>query len=479
MKKFTNLLIVCTLLALGAAKAPAQTPQRNQPAATTSQGALHALQSEYKVPYKVWTAEDIKADLDRLFGFVDAGSPAAFVDRQTGARITDLTKITPNSVLERGRFGLTGYEWGVTYSGMLRVAQVTGDAKYANYVYDRFRLLGGAFPALKKIYDETGQTTVRQMINPRALDDSGSMCAAMIKAVMQNPELATLLAPVIDNYFNWVMYREHRLADGTLARNRPQRNSVWLDDMYMGIPAMAYRGRLSQIQGGNLTQECYDAAATQVGLFRNHMWVPEQNLFRHGWVEAMSYHPSFFWGRANGWAILTLCDVLDALPEDHKDYPMILALVRSHLEGLARLQSGDGFWHQLLDRNDSYLETSATAIFTYCFAHAINKGWIDTQAFAPVAQLGWAAVTTKINAEGAVEDVCVGTGMGFDPAYYYYRLVSVNAAHGYGPVLLAGAEMIELVNTTFPRINDTAIQYYLTDPGKTGGIFSIDDSFVE
>ena len=34
--------------------------------------------------------------------------------------------------------------------------------------------------------------------------------------------------------------------------------------------------------------------------------------------------------------------------------------------------------------------------------------------------------------------------MGFDPMFYAYRPASVLAAHGYGPVLLAGAEMIKL-----------------------------------
>ena len=59
-----------------------------------------------------------------------------------------------------------------------------------------------------------------------------------------------------------------------------------------------------------------------------------------------------------------------------------------------------------------------------------------------MVQLAWNAVATKVNAQGQVEGTCVGTGMGFDPAFYYYRPTSVLAAHGYGPVLLAGAEMI-------------------------------------
>ena len=80
-----------------------------------------------------------------------------------------------------------------------------------------------------------------------------------------------------------------------------------------------------------------------------------------------------------------------------------------------------------------------------------------------------------INKQGEVENVGVGTGMGFDPAYYYYRPVSVKAAHGYGPVIWAGTEMIKLLNTYFPRMNDSAIHYYKTDPkNENMPIFTLD-----
>ena len=100
------------------------------------------------------------------------------------------------------------------------------------------------------------------------------------------------------------------------------------------------------------------------------------------------------------------------------------------------------FIQQLLDRTDSYLETSATAMFTFAIARGVNRGWLDHMAYGAMLSLGWNAVTQKVNAQGQVEGTCVGTGMGFDPAFYYYRPTSVFAAHGYGPVLLAGAEMI-------------------------------------
>ena len=204
------------------------------------------------------------------------------------------------------------------------------------------------------------------------------------------------------------------------------------------------------------------------------MFIPEKGLYRHGWVESSTDHPAFCWARANGWALLTACELLDVLPEDYPHRPKVMDYFRAHVRGVTALQSGEGLWHQLLDRNDSYLETSATAIYVYCLAHAINKGWIDAIAYGPVAQLGWHAVAGKINEEGQVEGTCVGTGMAFDPAFYYYRPVNVYAAHGYGPVLWAGAEMIRLLNTQHPQMNDSAVQYYQEKQKTTAPIFAVD-----
>ena len=111
------------------------------------------------------------------------------------------------------------------------------------------------------------------------------------------------------------------------------------------------------------------------------MFIPEKGLYRHGWVESSTDHPAFCWARANGWAMLTACELLDVLPEDYPQRAKVMDYFRAHVRGVTALQSGEGLWHQLLDRNDSYLETSATAIYVYCLAHAINKGWIDAIAY--------------------------------------------------------------------------------------------------
>lgn len=75
----------------------------------------------------------------------------------------------------------------------------------------------------------------------------------------------------------------------------------------------------------------------------------------------MRTHPAYYWGPANGMAMLALCEVLDALPSNYEGRNGLIELLRKHIEGVAACQSKDGFWYRLLDRCDSGYETSSTA----------------------------------------------------------------------------------------------------------------------
>lgn len=462
--RISSMAILATLLS--ACGAP-QEQTGKEAVINDSNTPLHLMQPEYKTPYGVITVEEVKEDMDRILRYLESCTPTRVVNEKTGETITDYANMGPDAQLERGTFRLASYEWGVTYSAMLAAAEATGDQAYENYVINRFNFLAEVAPYFRTLHETHGKIDpqMRQILDPHALDDAGAVCAAMVKAQLKDPSLP--VTPLIENYINYIMNGEYRLADGTFARTRPFRNTVWLDDMFMGIPPVAW---YSVIAGDE--QSRYQAEAVrQVLQFAERMWVPEKNLFRHGWVESMEDHPSFHWGRANGWAILTMCEVLDVLPEDYPKRDEIMTLYRKHVRGLAALQSGEGFWHQLLDRNDSYLETSATAIYAYCIAHGINKGWLDAMTYGPVAMLAWHAVTTQIDEQGQVGGTCVGTGMAFDPAFYYYRPVHKMAAHGYGPVIWAGAEIINLLKNQHPKMNDSAIQFYRTEQKTDKPIF--------
>ncbi|HHT34257.1 MAG: glycoside hydrolase family 88 protein [Proteiniphilum sp.] len=52
---------------------------------------------------------------------------------------------------------------------------------------------------------------------------------------------------------------------------------------------------------------------------------------------------SYFRGRDNRWAQLTLVETLDVVPAHHHRRNQIIELLHSHISGLAVLLSGDGF----------------------------------------------------------------------------------------------------------------------------------------
>lgn len=417
---------------------------------------LHAMKVDYPVPYEPMKKEDIKKVLDKVYSYLDAVTPAEMVNKKTNEAVTDILKADSNTVVKPGDFRLTSYEWGVTYSALLWAGELTGDKKYTSYVTSRLSFLAKWIPVMKKLKAagvfKGNSYPLKQPIEPHALDDAGAVCAAMIKATTAG--LNNDLRPVIDGLSDWVVNKEYRFADGTLGRMRPQKNTLWLDDMYMGVPTIAQMGKLTG------DKKYFDDAVKQVKQYTERMFNKEKGVYMHGWVEGMETHPEFRWARANGWALLAMCELLDVLPENHEGRSFVLNQFKAHVKGLASYQSGSGFWHQLLDREDSYLETSATAIYAYCIAHACNKGWIQAVTYAPMANLAWNAVTTKVNDKGQVEGTCVGTGMAFDPAFYYHRPTNVFAAHGYGPVILAGAEMYKLVEKNKFKMNDSSVQYY-------------------
>jgi rhamnogalacturonyl hydrolase YesR len=424
--------------------------QVQAPASTLHSESLHTAKPDYPTPYGSPKIEEVTQVLNRIHGFLDVNTPTRVINKTTKEEIKDFSKIDTNATVYRGDFSLTSYEWGVTYAAMLAASKATGDPRFAQYTTQHLNFLAELTPIIKAKFQVSPSMPLRQIIAPHALDDCGAMSVSMIKA-MREGLVKDNVRQLIDNYINYIYTKEHRLTDGTLARNRPLKNTLWLDDMFMGVPALAQMGKLT----GN--KKFYDEAVKQIIQYSKRMFNKNLGIFMHGWVESMETHPEFHWGRANGWAILTLTEVLDILPKDHKGRAEVLALYKAHAKGLASYQTGTGFWHQLLDKNDTYLETSSTAIYTYCIAKGINEGWLDAATYGPMALLGWNAVATKVNEKGQVEGVCVGTRMSFEPAFYYYRPVNVYAAHGYGPAIFAGAEIIHLIKKYKFALNDSAI----------------------
>ena len=395
----------------------------------------------YRYPYGVPSQDSIKNVIDRVCKYFESNPPFQVIDQSTKQSIEDRTKIVKSANLNRSGndvISLWSYTMGVTYAGMLKASEVLHDTKYRSYPVNNLKFYFDWLPYFQKIDSAYGETrnAFQMVLHTGSLDDCGAMGAALIK--IYKVERDPRFLPVINHIADYISHKQFRLKDGTLARQRPQKQSVWGDDAYMSIPFLAQMGDLTK------NKKYFDDAVKQVLQMSKYLFRKDKKLFDHGVNIHNQYDPNFFWGRANGWIIMSMMELLDVLPENYKGRNEILTILRMNVQGLAETQGGDGLWHNLLDKTDSYLETSCTAMFVYSIAHAINRGWID-YTYGPVAQAGWNALATKVLPSGQVDGTCWGTTFASDNVYYYHRPTSVNAAHGYGPVLLAAAEMLVML----------------------------------
>ncbi|WP_346857811.1 glycoside hydrolase family 88 protein [uncultured Draconibacterium sp.] len=413
---------------------------------------------EYKIPYELPSTENVMEVLNRIRTYYESTSPQIIIDSKTGEKINDFNTFNPNAVTSPGFSGEWSYTHGVVLSAFDYITKVTGDKTFVNNNTKFYEYVLENLPYFQNNSDKIKSSKIGnwgRILEFEALDDCGSITAAMIKTYLITKDEKYL--EIINRTAEHISNNQFRLEDGTLARNRPQYKSVWADDMYMSVPFLINMGVLSN------NNAYFDDAVKQVLQMADRLYIPEKELFDHGWnVTSGDYDPRFYWGRANGWVLMSMAEVLSILPEDYQGRDKILHLYRSMVRSLANLQDGDGFWHNLLDKNDTYTETSCTAMFTFAIAKGINEGWIS-HVYGPVALTGWNALQTRVLENGAVDGTCEGTTFAHDNTYYYHRGKSIYATHGYGPVLYAGAEMIrllqndkiEIINTNFGSINST------------------------
>jgi rhamnogalacturonyl hydrolase YesR len=395
------------------------------------------------------SAESITDVLQRVHARLDSDVGAKLINRATGEEVTKASQPTTSIVFETGtslRAGPYSYPMGVVYSGMLASYEVTGDQRYANFVSKRFQVFADHLPSVEAWPDDQKRRSpFRSMLRPANLDACGAMGAAMIRARRDGAFTSDMLKPVIDRFAEYVSTKQFRLEDGTLARRNPRPASVWGDDAYMSVPLLAQMGKLTG------ETKYLDDGVKQMRQMSKLLFDSSKQLYTHGWTQGKPQDtPKFYWGRANGWCIMALVELIDALPENHPDRAEMIVLLRSHARGLAATQAPDsGMWRQLLDHPEFPTETSCTAMFTYAIARGVNRGWLDEHTYRPVAIRGWNGLCTKIDDQGRVDGTCVGTNYR-DSLDHYLKRKLTDDIHGYGPVLLAGSEMLRLSGVGVP-----------------------------
>lgn len=382
--------------------------------------------------------EETKQKLEVVANNVLKDATFQFVNQKNG-KLYDIPGQAPqNSTLQiKSRYNDWRYWNGVLNIALIKLGNILDKKAYVEFPIKNMTFNFDNYKYFQDQYknEDKWSYPFAQHFIMEELDDYGAMGASLIKVYQKDPQ--ERYRAYLDKAAKYLLVNQNRLPDSTLVRAFPVKWTIWADDLYMSVSFLSRMGELTS------DIRYFEFAATQVINFNKYLFNTNKGLMYHCWYSDTKKNGVAFWGRANGWALLAQIDLLDRLPDNFPKRKRLLELFRRQLNGVVQYQNNSGLWHQLLDKNDSYLETSCSAMFTYVIARAVDKGYVSKD-YTSIALKGWKGVKSKIRADGQIEGVCTGTGIGDNLAFYYNRPTPLNDVHGIGAVLLAGSEILQL-----------------------------------
>ena len=277
-------------------------------------------------------------------------------------------------------------------------------------------------------------TFMPRLFELNVLDNVGTMGMNLIDAYLDSNN--KVLLPVIERLQYQVKEAIPRFPDGTYYRI----DTMWADDLYMSVPFLVRMGRLT---GESIW---YERAAAQINGFKNRLYMKDEHLFSHIFFTDTGLANRVPWGRGNGWVIWTLSEFL-IYAEGIINVTEQKKLFYDMAHALRNLQSENGLWRQVLNRNDadSYTETSCTGMFLLAFTRGVKYGWLE-EDFMDCMEKAWKGLLIhSIDQNGNVYGVCMGSGCAMEAEYYFAIPTIINDDHGTGVVLAAGAEYSALL----------------------------------
>lgn len=383
----------------------------------------------------------VEAKLRLLAGYIQQNTSCLFYDPLSGAKYQDVSKMDfVPEIKMQSLFNDWKYWNGVNHMAFMELANVLQDERFSNYVKNNYTFFFQNIPYLQQMFEaRVDGAPGHQFFRLDRLDDFGAMASGLFDILDDDPR------PVYKDYLlkvtDYIENQQHRLDDGTFCRNRFGYTSLWGDDLYMSVPFLVRAWRFFD------DTRFLEDAVKQVFNFREYLFSPEKGIYYHSRIVQEGQAGVAFWGRANGWMVMALCQLLSALPEEHENRPELIDILKEHLTGVARYQTGTGMWRQLLDKNDSFPESSCTAMFVYGIAKAVNEGWIS-DIYASIAIRGWEALVREcIAANGHFEKVSTGFNFKQDLTYYYNVPYEPGGDHGIGAAIYAGIEIFKMKPT--------------------------------
>ncbi|MGG4144079.1 glycoside hydrolase family 88 protein [Paenibacillus algorifonticola] len=287
------------------------------------------------------------------------------------------------------------WDWsiGVAFYGVVKAGEAAGDAPYD------LMLKGWIDGRIKAHFEKVcvnSNSLLLTMLHLRDQDDEGQY------------------ASFFQTFDDYLLNSGPRTDSGALEHtvlDNDWSDQVWADTLFMSLLYMAQRGAILHDERFRLE------AGRQLALHCKLLFDPEEKLFYHGWNDKQRKWIGVHWGRGNAWMTAGIVDILELLPSEFAEREAILETLHAQVKRLAELQEASGLWRTVLNRKDTYTETSATAGIAYGLLKGIRLGLISEQ-YREVAERALDAVVASIDEEGYVTGGSSGTPVKADAEAY-------------------------------------------------------------
>lgn len=312
------------------------------------------------------------------------------------------------------------WDWGegVLMGAMMDLYRVTGAAVYADYA----------------------RAWIARNVEKGYLVSKSDACPPAIAAqALVRYECHAPSAQVVADVLDFVYVTAARTDDGGinhLGTFTALGKSLWVDSLYMFGEVLV---RLGESQGDTRALAEY---AAQYRVFQSHLQQPGGFfLHAHGWPGEKE---PVFWGRGNGWVLASGGDYLRVRRARGEKDDAIEASYRALAAAfLAAQDPATGLFWTVLDRpGETYLETSAAALFALGAARGRRAGILGPEVL-PAIEKAMEGLETRVAKDALGRPYVTGTSGPTDVGTFAtYAAVAQkdDVTYGVGAVILALVE---------------------------------------
>ncbi|MDA3850747.1 MAG: glycoside hydrolase family 88 protein [Spirochaetaceae bacterium] len=191
---------------------------------------------------------------------------------------------------------------------------------------------------------------------------------------------------------DFILFKAPRTQDGIIY-HRLKETQLWVDSMYMIPPFLAKSGypqkAFQEIHG--LRLRLMDKATHLYG----HIYDEEKKEFLR----------EDKWGGGNGWTAAGFIRTLRFLPLSMKEERgILLKWFTELLDALLPWMRKDGFFHDIVDNLDSFIETNLSQMLAWSIFEAIKEKYIGAEYLEPAKKM-WEAAKGKVDSHGYIQGV--------------------------------------------------------------------------